>query len=254
MEQVTFLRLSVPSASSNRARVSAWRRPASRYPASAFVALAVLAPPVFASGRRLPLFSEGGSVSIMRHRPLSRWRSAIEPDWLSVWSIDSGCSTHSNRHRSWDFSDPSQRSSCFRVKTGSPTVFLPRLPFHRRAPRPCFFAGDRSPDLALPKIAWPINHGRLCRLPGFSCCNRMMIDLGRIAPSMLPWAFPLSGIRPPDLAGECGRTAASPSNAARSTDLAIRSWVCDDMGEVSCSALQCRSSCFDRRPFSVFGV
>jgi hypothetical protein len=58
-----------------------------------------------------------GSESIMRHRPLSRQRSAIDFRLASAWlvfsvkpSVNEGRSF--DQQRSWDLVDPSQFSSC----------------------------------------------------------------------------------------------------------------------------------------------
>jgi len=120
----------------------------SNHPASAFGC----APAVFGttplrrrltSSRRRPW----NGKPIMRHRPLSRWRSAIGSVVAPIWSIERASMKPSDRQRSWDSFDPSQLCSCMTGELfGRPDRSHPACRFMNVRPG-VFYAGDRSPNL-----------------------------------------------------------------------------------------------------------
>jgi hypothetical protein len=136
--------------------------------------------------RRLTSFAPATVVrdSLLRHRPLSRWRSAIGPAWLRsgrFHRIASVNEVDGDRQRSWDFLNPSQLCSCAsQGSQWSSHLLEPRLPFHERPPRRIFFAGDRSPNSHPVYFTKSIDPGRSFRLPGFAsalCASGKLTDL-----------------------------------------------------------------------------
>lgn len=108
--KVASRRLLFPSACSNRARLSSEGCQPSAHPATTFqsLVLAVLGTTVLTQAVDVDRKScAGGSAPIMRHRPLSRRRSAIERDDSGLAS-GGGHFVRTHRQRSWDWSDPSQ--------------------------------------------------------------------------------------------------------------------------------------------------
>lgn len=121
----------------------------------------------------------------------------------SAWSIRPpsvvGPGVLRSRQRSWDFNPFAALILPCRVKRRSPS-FRSRLPFDERPPRCFLFEGSAAIYVSIHQLRRSTDHGRSFRLPGLALRQAENADPGSIAPSLLPWDFPVSGLRTPDSA------------------------------------------------------
>lgn len=200
LKRVASLRFSLPSAFSNRARLFSKGNQPSDHPASTFGYVPAVFSATFASQMTdVMLTCDCGRDSIMRHRPLSRRRSAIDPKF-DLGLADRNASFQSKRNiasarqRSWDFSTLRRFFPDLQGEEEFSSLFTARLPFSKRPPRQVYGRGiDRLQLLSHSSLVNRITdiHRGFRDSP---CCKRIMSGLGWTASSFLPWVFPVPGL------------------------------------------------------------
>jgi hypothetical protein len=139
----------------------------------------------------------------MRRRPLSRQRSATftaDTGLVDPTAFRFGPGANSDATTLLGFLPfaalilPDRVKHCFHR-------FRPRLPLNERPPRCFLFEGSAAIYVrSSPDSKRSTDHGHSFRLPGCALRQAEDADPGSIAPSLLPWDSPVSGIRTPESA------------------------------------------------------